>query len=271
MSDPLVGSLPQRYWLLEGDRARAVDGGVIHESMLSIHVNGQELATLMCSPLQQEALAVGFLYNEALIERREDVGHVRLNATGALVDVLLQRDDFEPPRRLILTSGCGGGVMLAELSAQQPSLASDFVTTPAIIQARMRDLQSAARLYNAVRGVHTAILANEEGLLVAAEDVGRHNAVDKCAGLALLAGLDTRDTLLLASGRISSEMLGKARRMRCPLVASRTAPTSSALHLAQAWGICVVGYLRRGSLRVYTHGQRLGLAVTETSGELAMR
>lgn len=264
MNETLAGALPQRYWLLEGNRARAVDGGVIHESMLSIHVNGQELATMMCSPLQQEALAVGFLYSEGLIEDREDLGYVQLNATGALVDVLLRRDDFEPPRRLILTSGCGGGVMLAELSAQQPPLVSDFVTTPAVIQERMRDLQSAARLYSAVRGVHTAILANEQGLLVAAEDVGRHNAVDKCAGLAILAGIDTRDTLLLASGRISSEMLGKARRMRCPIVASRTAPTSSALHLARAWGICVVGYLRRGSLRVYTHAERLGLTIDET-------
>lgn len=269
MSETLVGALPRRYWLLEGERARAVQGGVIHESMLSIHVNGQELATLMCSPLQQEALAVGFLFSEGLIDHRDELGHVRLNATGALVDVLLRRGDIEPPRRLILTSGCGGGVMLAELSAQQPALESDFATTPAIIQRRMRDLQGAARLYNAVRGVHTAILADEQGLLVAAEDVGRHNAVDKCAGLALLAGRNTRDTLLLTSGRISSEMLGKARRLGCPLVASRTAPTSSALHLAQAWGICVVGYLRRGSLRVYTHGRRLGLPDGETIREEA--
>ena len=263
MSEQPDGSLPQRYWLLEGNRSRAVDGGVIHESMLSIHVNGQELATLMCSPIQQEALAIGFLYSEGLIESREDIGHIQLNATGALVDVILHRDDFEPPRRLILTSGCGGGVMLSELSAQQAPLESEYCTTPAIIHERMRDLQAAARLYNAVRGVHTAILANESGLLVSAEDVGRHNAVDKCAGLAVLAGFDTRDTLLLTSGRISSEMLGKARRLRCPIVASRTAPTSSALHLARAWGICVVGYLRRGSLRVYTHAERLGLPIEE--------
>lgn len=263
MNEASLGSLPQRYWLLEGNRSRAVDGGVIHESTLSIHVNGQELATVMCSPLQLEALAVGFLFSEGLVDQREEIGHVQLNATGALVDVILRRDDFELPRRLILTSGCGGGVMLAELSAQQPPIQSEYECTPAIIQERMRDLQSAARLYQAVRGVHTAILADEAGLLVAAEDVGRHNAVDKCAGLALLSDIDTRDTLLLTSGRISSEMLGKARRLGCPIVASRTAPTSSALALARAWGICVVGYLRRGSLRVYTHAQRLGLPEEE--------
>ncbi len=268
MSEALVGALPQRYWLLERGDARTIQGGVIHESLLSIHVNGQELATLMCTPLQQEALALGFLYNESLIEGYEDVGHIRLNASGALIDVFLKSGSFELPRRLILTSGCGGGVMLAELSASQEPLRSDFTTTPAVIQARMRDLQSAARLYRAVRGVHAAILADEEGLLVAAEDVGRHNAVDKCAGLALLAGHSMRNRLLLTSGRISSEMLGKARRMACPIVASRTAPTSSALHLAQAWGICVVGYLRRGSLRVYTHGQRLGLPTSVKASEI---
>jgi hypothetical protein len=76
---------------------------------------------------------------------------------------------------------------------------------------------------------------------------------------ALQAGIDTHDKLLLTSGRISSEMLGKARRMGIPIVASRTAPTSMAVQMAQGWNICVIGYLRRGSLRVYTHPQRLGI------------
>jgi FdhD protein len=96
-------------------------------------------------------------------------------------------------------------------------------------------------------------------MLVSAEDVGRHNAVDKIAGKALSAGIETRDRIMLTSGRVSSEMLSKARRMEIPVVASRTAPTSIAVQLAQTWNICVVGYVRRGSLRVYTHPQRLGL------------
>jgi FdhD protein len=138
-------------------------------------------------------------------------------------------------------------------------LESDFVTNSGVILQRMRELQGAARLYSRVRGVHAAVLANNDCLLISAEDVGRHNAVDKIAGKALQLAIGTRDAILLTSGRISSEMLSKARRMDVPIVASRTAPTSTAIQLAQVWNICVIGYVRQGSMRVYTHPQRLAV------------
>jgi FdhD protein len=260
MNEREPGALPYRYWVVQNDGAALTDGGVIEESMVSIYVNGQELATVMCSPLDQEALALGFLFTEGVINSIDEVGHVQANVTGTVVDVLLKRKEFDPPRRMILTSGCGGGVTLQHLTEAYPSLESNFSTISDVIFQRMRDLQGAARLYNLVRGVHTAILADTEHLLVSAEDVGRHNAVDKIAGKALQAHIDTHDCIILTSGRISSEMLGKARRMGVPLVASRTAPTSTAVRLAEAWKICIVGYVRQGSLRVYTHPQRLGLS-----------
>ncbi len=253
------GALPQSYWLIEQAQAQLTEGGVIEEALLDLYVNGQELATIMCSPLQQEALALGFLYTEGVIDSLDEVGLVQANLPRTVVDVLLKRADFEPPRRMVLTSGCGGGVTLQHITESYPPLCSDFRTESAVITQRMRELQGAARLYRLVRGVHTAVLADSDGLLLSAEDVGRHNAVDKIAGLALQAGIDTRDRLLLTSGRISSEMLSKARRMDIPLVASRTAPTSTAVRLAEVWQICIVGYVRRGGMRVYTHAWRLGL------------
>ena len=253
------GALPQSYWLIEQESAKLTEGGVIEETLLDIYVNGQELATVMCSPLDQEALALGFLYTEGVIDALEEVALVQANSPRTVVDVLLTRADFEPPRRMVLTSGCGGGVTMQHITESYPPLNSDFRTQPLVILQRMRDLQGAARLYNAVRGVHTAVLADEERLLLGAEDVGRHNAVDKIAGLALQGGISTRDRLLLSSGRISSEMLSKARRLDIPLVASRTAPTSTAIRLAEAWQMCVIGYVRRGGLRAYTHAWRLGL------------
>ncbi|PJF41740.1 MAG: formate dehydrogenase accessory sulfurtransferase FdhD [Chloroflexi bacterium] len=258
-----AGFVPYTYWSVEGGNADLIDGGMIEESLVSIYVNGQELATIMCSPLEQEALALGFLYNEHVVDSIDEVGVVKANVARSVVDVLLKRADFAPPRRMILTSGCGGGVTFQYLADTHPALETDFATTPDIIFKRMRDMQGAAVLYNKVRGVHTAILADVHQMLVSAEDVGRHNAIDKVTGKALQQGIATHDCILMSSGRISSEMLQKARRMGVPLVASRTAPTSVAVQLAQAWNICIVGYVRRGSLRVYTHPQRLGLPVVE--------
>lgn len=254
------GAKPYTYQVVEGDSVTAVDGGVIDERLVTIYVNGQELATVMCSPLQLEALAVGFLFNESVIDSYDEIGHVQCNVAGTVIDVLLTHERFNPPRRMILTSGCGGGVTWQQLSETYPALATDFTTTPDIIFQRMHELKGAARLYNLVRGVHTAILGDTSQLLVSAEDVGRHNAIDKIAGQALLSQLTTSDCILLTSGRISSEMLGKARRMQVPVVVSRTAPTSITVQLAQAWNICVVGYVRQGSMRVYTHPYRLGLS-----------
>lgn len=258
-AETLDGAIPFTYQIVEGDAVRQVEGGVIDEQLLSIYVNGESLATMMCSPLQLEALTVGFLYNETVIESADDIALLQLNRTKAVADVILTRDEVKLPRRMILTTGCGGGVTGQELSKEFPALDSAFQSKPAVILRLMRQLQGAARLYSAVRGVHTAVLGDARGLLVSAEDVGRHNAVDKVAGQALLDGIDTRDKILLTSGRISSEMLGKARRMGIPLVASRTAPTSVTVELAEAWNIGVVGYARAGGMRVYTHGWRLGL------------
>ena len=255
----LAGALPFTYQVIEGEKIRRVEGGVIDEGLLSIYVNGESLATMMCSPLQLEALTVGFLYNEGIIDSVHEIGHLQLNLTKSVADVILTRDEVVLPRRMILTTGCGGGLTGQLLSESYPALESDYCAQPALISRLMRQLSGAARLYNAVRGVHTAVLGAEAGLLVSAEDVGRHNAVDKVAGQALLDEIETRDRVLLTSGRISSEMLGKARRMSLPIVASRTAPTSITVELAEAWNICVIGYVRAGGMRVYTHGWRLGL------------
>jgi len=253
------GSIPYTYWSIKSDQADQVQGGLIEEGLVSIYVNGQEIATLMCSPMEQEALALGFLYNEGVIHSIDDVELIRANVHRTAVDVFLKQQEFTPPRRMILTSGCGGGVSFIDLAGMFPPLETRFATTPDVLLERMRDLQGAARLYRQVRGVHTSVLANEERMQISAEDIGRHNTIDKVAGKALLERIETQDGILLSSGRVSSEMIGKARQMGVPIIASRTSPTSITVRLAQTWNICVVGYVRQGGMRVYTHPSRLGL------------
>ena len=115
----------------------------------------------------------------------------------------------------------------------------------------MRDLIQEAVHYRASRGIHGAALADRDRVLLVAEDVGRHNAVDKLMGLALQRGIPTKDKILLSTGRVSSEMLLKAARMGVPVVASRTSPTEMAVALAEQLGVTVVGYLRGESLNLY--------------------
>jgi len=149
------------------------------------------------------------------------------------------------------------GVTFDDLTGAQPPLDSTLTLPAGQLHGLMDQLQSVARLYRRTRGVHTSVLFHGATLVSSAEDVGRHNTLDKVRGDCLLRGVDTHDGILLSTGRISSEMLNKAAKMGCPIVASRTSPTSLSIQLARAWNITLVGYLRRGRLLVYANDWRL--------------
>jgi FdhD protein len=218
---------------------QTVDGAVTQEALVRLHVNGQEFATLMCTPIELDELALGFLRAEGVIRSLEDVRRVVVCPNGSCVEVWL-RAGLEPPTaaRRIITSGCGGGITFDDLSAHQAPLNTATTVSPADLLDRMRDLYRAARLYAQTQGIHTSALSDGQRLLLAAEDIGRHNTVDRLWGKALKHGLATEGLILLATGRISSEMLGKAAKMGVPIVVSRTSPTSLSVELAQLQGQC---------------------------------
>ena len=131
------------------------------------------------------------------------------------------------------------------------------------LAALMTEMQQSAVLYARSRGVHTSALSDGEKLLALSEDVGRHNTIDKLRGACLIEKIDPLGTILFCTGRISSEMINKVARMGCPIVVSRTSPTSLSVKLAREWNITLVGYLRRDSMRVYAHAERLQMQNTE--------
>jgi FdhD protein len=252
----LQGAVPARYQQLGRHGWQEIDAGVPEETPLSIYVNGVELATFMCTPVQQDALALGFLANEGLIAGLDEVRVLYICGQGTCTDVWLGHS-IQRPTRSIVTSGCGGGLTFDDLSRHIEPLDSDRRFDPDRIPGLMRQLNGAGQLYQSVRGVHTSALSDGERLLLVAEDVGRHNTLDKLRGLALLKGVETRDQILLSSGRISSEMLNKAAQMGVPLIVSRTSPTSLSVTLARAWGVTLVGYARQDRMNVYTRPERL--------------
>jgi FdhD protein len=238
------------YLSVRAGRASEVAAEVVREQPLTIHVNGEKFLTLLCSPMRLDALVVGYLWMEKVIERTEDVVALEVSAVDGRADVTLAGAVRLPTER-ILTSGCGGGITFRIDHRLFPRLHSSLVVRPRQLAEGMKLLFQAAEHYQRSRGIHGAALYDGERLLEVAEDVGRHNAVDKVKGQALLDRIETRDRILLSTGRISSEMLLKAARMGVPLVASRTSPTEMAVALAEQLNVTVCGYVRPDSLNLY--------------------
>ncbi|MBX7212704.1 MAG: formate dehydrogenase accessory sulfurtransferase FdhD [Thermoflexales bacterium] len=250
------GIAREHFTLYDHGQASEVDAGVIDEDQLCVFVNGQELATIMCSPVDRQHLALGFLKLEGFIAGMDDIRALRWSQDGRCADIWLRHDIAAPARRVI-TSGCGGGLTFTDLAASRAPLTSTLRVTPDVIVDGMRGMQASGELYQLVRGVHTASLSDGARNVFVAQDIGRHNTLDRLCGMALEAGHDTAEHILFASGRISSEMLGKASRMGIPIVVSRTSPTSLSVRLARAWNITVIGYCRGARFRVYAAGERI--------------
>ncbi|MCH8875854.1 MAG: formate dehydrogenase accessory sulfurtransferase FdhD [Chloroflexi bacterium] len=240
---------------------------MIEEGTITLYVNGRELASLMCTPRDPMQLALGFLANEEFITSYQDIAIDHVCAAGDCVDIWLTKSVWDRPRRRIITSGCGGGVTFVDLAAHQEPVTAQLLIEPQMIGELMARLQTRDSLYARARGVHTSALSDGERLVIVAEDIGRHNTIDRLRGECLRREMDPEGLMLLATGRISSEMIHKAVKMGCPIVASRTSPTSMSVGLAREWNITLCGYVRRSRMNVYAHPERLlnaNLAVDES-------
>lgn len=241
------------------------DGNVIVETSVSLTVNGEVWLAFNCSPTQLEALAAGFLFNEGILKSPDEIVRVYPCCQNTNIDIWLRRV-VEKPLLWTRTSGCTGGVTAQqspqpdrEAQRSQPAkpipLTFDF--TPQLLSENMRALLHGQALYRAAGGVHASALSDGARFIAYAEDIGRHNTIDKLAGQVLLERLDCRGKLLLTTGRISAEMLQKAANMQVSVVASRTSPTSESIALAHAAGLTLIGYVRQNQFQVYTHPQQV--------------
>jgi len=246
------------YLSLSANEIRPIEKPVVRETAWTIYVNGQELVTILCTPNKMSFLVLGFLASEGIIQSLDDVGVLRVcEDAGNVVDVRLRDESLSLPGKRVLLSGCGGGVTFEDLKASHARLTSSLAVTPTQISKLMRDLQRSAEAYRTAGGVHASALSDGERLLAVAEDVGRHNTLDKIRGECLYHHIPTKDRIILTTGRISSEMVNKAVGMETPILISRTSPTDLAVRLADSWGITLVGYARGKRMNVYTHPERI--------------
>jgi len=227
------------------------------EMPLTIFINGQEIATILCTPTRLTQLVLGFLYSEGIIANRQEVASLRVCEDEPIADVRLAKAEYTAPAKRTLTSGCGSGVSFGN---QAPRVDSDLVVTPEEVLSLMKQLYQRQDLFQSGGGIHCSALCDRKQILVLAEDIGRHNTLDKIMGECLMRGLPTQDCILLTTGRISSEMLIKAARMQTPIVVSRGSPTERAIVLGNELGVTVIGYARGSRLSVFSGEERLPFA-----------
>ncbi len=229
------------------------DRPVVREAVVTLLVNGRSLGSMMVTPDRLEDFALGFLWLEGFITEARDVmevgvegDEVRVTAHNATLPV-----DFQ-----VRTTGLHEGDAL-RASTPGAALTVEAGVTPEQVFDFVRALNANAGQYRQSGGVHTTALICADGTLVVAEDVGRHNTVDKLVGECLRRGLPMAGGTLVASGRLTVEFVHKAARMGVPVLISRTSPTDLALAAATALGLTLIGYARGGAFNLYTHHERV--------------
>ena len=249
---------PVQYQFFQNGKQEQINASIITETPVSLTVNGEVWLTFMCTPLQLEALAIGFLFNEGIIQDFSEVADVKVCEHGDNVDIWLNHA-AEKPKKWTRTSGCTGGMTSVE-TPESHGLAqrqNGVMLDPKQIPVLLKMLDENQTLYHETGGVHTSLLTDGETCLVSAEDIGRHNSLDKIAGTMLMEGIQPKTRLLLTTGRISSEMMQKAIKLEASIVISRTSPSSMSVELAEKYGITLIGYAKRHRFNVYTHAEQI--------------
>jgi FdhD protein len=247
---------------------RKADGGfecvtdeVAIEEPLEIRVNGSSLAITMRTPGNDDELAAGFLLSEGVIRSRADLRTIEQNAN--VVDIALgSQIELEPMKRFgTISSSCGlcGKTSIDAIRTQFPAIDSEMKITAEQLLAMPERLRNAQANFDRTGGLHAAALFGlTNDSVVLREDVGRHNAVDKVVGRALLDDqVPLRDRALMVSGRASLEIVQKALAAGIPIVASVSAPSSLAINFARECGITLIGFLRPPTFNIYSHVERL--------------
>jgi FdhD protein len=267
MTEPTTKFPIHRY---RKGRAEVIEDRVAVEEPLEIRLAGEPFQVLMRLPGWEKELALGFLFTEGIIHNLSEV--ITLHFCGTATDPLLPPNVVDVNlteaalarrgrRHLeVAYSSCSlcAKEAVSEICQKVPRIASTLTIGVGSLQSLINRLDQVQPVFQSTGGTHGVALATPDGrTFISAEDIGRHNALDKVIGRALLERLDLGALVALLSGRISFEMALKAARAGIPILAAVSAPTSMALELAQELNLTLVGFARPDRLNVYTHPQRL--------------
>lgn len=241
---------------------REVEEVVAREFPLTIILDNQELVTLLCTPKDLNYLAIGFLSSEGLIQHKGEIRKIILDERRSVVRVETEGDKggaTELILKRLITSGGGRGFAFyrAADTINQAKVESEMRISADEVFALLKEFQQRSQIYRATHGVHSAAMCDTKDILIFAEDIGRHNAVDKIFGRCILEDISIDDRMIISSGRISSEIVLKIARKNIPIVISKAAPTDLAIDLAARLGVTLIGFVRGKKMNVYTDGWRM--------------
>jgi len=238
-----------RVW--EGRRERAVDS-VTEEGVFTIYLGDEEFVSMLCTPRHIRELSVGFLFSSGIIHSFSEIKKHMINEKSSTVHI-----DLAYPQRITYTSGCGRGVVLEVEMKPAERIQSPMRILAQKILYLMHEFQNKSSEFQRTGSVHSACFSDGERILIFHEDIGRHNAIDKVIGEALIKGLDMTDAILLTTGRISTEIVHKVLRARVPIMCSRSAPTYEAVQLCREKNMTLIGFARGKRMNLYSGEERI--------------
>lgn len=258
----MTGAEPRLITRVREGKWSAIEDQIAQEFLFTIVVNDQPLVTLACTPTALQEFVVGFLASEGIIQSTAEIASLEIQEQLGLGRVEINRPDLaleELKHLATRTSGCGRGLTFhqhrsfLELEPLESSLKLPAERIPLLV----RDMEQRSALFLATGAVHSAALCTVDEVVMVQEDIGRHSALDKLFGAALLQGLPLADKVVLSSGRITAEMVAKVARRRIPIAISRGAPSSLAIQYAEGLELTLVGFARGRRMNIYSRLDRI--------------
>jgi len=232
-----------------------VEDYIAVEQILKLSLNGKEVVNLYCTPTMVRELVVGFCMTEEIVNGKLCIDDMTIKY-GKEITVDIPAAGEVNTGGLTITSGCVGGITFNR-KKNIKKITDPFTIKASTLKAIFEEFRQKADLFKLTGCVHSAALSDARKLLIFAEDIGRHNAVDKVIGAAIIEGISFSEKIMLVSGRLSSEIAYKCALWGIPIVASRTAPTDLAVRIAEDSGVTLIGFVRGDRMNIYTYPQRI--------------
>ncbi|WP_455368265.1 formate dehydrogenase accessory sulfurtransferase FdhD [[Eubacterium] cellulosolvens] len=233
------------------------------EAPANIYVNKKHLVTLLSSPSMLSELAVGYLLSEGILKTKNSIDELLIAGTDIHVKLKAgDKVDFDLSRfGKFVSSACGSLVDYLRLLAQINSKITDqYSVTADNIEQIVTQLNNESRIFKITGGIHSAAIFENLKMVAFAEDVGRHNAVDKALGASILRNVDFNRSVLVTSGRQTADIVAKAAQMAIPLSVSISGPIHSGIKLAERVGITLICFARGKRFNIYTCPERVKLS-----------